>query len=72
MTVPQHSGGCVRPAGVAEESVLLPIASRPMGVPAIEDRRLLVRVRDVGAHLGEEVQGIEHAEACLVMRVDRV
>jgi len=26
----------------------------------------------VGAHLGEEVQGIEDAEVCLVTRMDRI
>jgi hypothetical protein len=31
-----------------------------------------VAIRDVGAHLGEEVQGIDHPEVRLVARVDRV
>jgi hypothetical protein len=55
-----------------EEPVPLPVASRPIGVPAVEERGLLVGIGDVGAHLGEEVQGIEHPEVRLVPRVDRV
>jgi hypothetical protein len=39
--------------------VLLPIPARSVRVAAIEERGLLVRIGDVGAHLGEEVQRIE-------------
>jgi hypothetical protein len=35
-------------------------------------RGLLVGVRDVGAHLGQEVQGIEYPEVRLVAGVDTV
>jgi hypothetical protein len=35
-------------------------------------RGLLVGVRDVGAHLGQEVQGIEHAEVRLMAGVDNI
>lgn len=56
--------------GVPEEPVLLPIASPAIRVPAVEECGLLVGIGDVGAHLGEEVQGIEDAEVRLVSRVD--
>ena len=52
--------------------MLLAVASRAIGVPAIEERGLLVGVRDVGIHLGQEVQGIEHPEVRLVARMDIV
>ena len=51
------SGGWVRRRGVPEEPVLLPIPTRAIGVPAVEEGGLLVRLGDVGAHLGEEIQG---------------
>jgi hypothetical protein len=35
-------------------------------------RGLLMSVRDVGAHLGEEVQGIEYAEIRLMAGVDNI
>jgi hypothetical protein len=35
-------------------------------------RGLLMSVRDVGAHLGQEVQGIEYPEVRLVAGVDTV
>jgi len=65
-------GDWVRRLGFPEEPVPLAVTPRPIGVPAIEDGRLLVRIRDVGTHLGQEVQGIEHAEVRLVTRVDNV
>ena len=65
-------GAWVRRLGAPEEPVLLPIATRAIGVPAVEERGLLVRIGDVGAHLGEEVQRIEHPEIRLVTRMDRV
>jgi len=59
-------------AGLLEEAVSLAIPPGPVGVPAIEERGLLVGVRDVGAHLGQEVQGIEHPKVRLMAGVDDV
>ncbi len=53
-------------------SLLCPVAARPVGVPTIEEGRLLVDIRDVRAHLREEVESIEHAEVGLVAGVDRI
>jgi hypothetical protein len=62
----------VRRFGFREEAGLLAVASRPIGVPSIEERRLLVRIGDVGAHLGKKIQRIEHPEVGLVPWMDRV
>lgn len=52
--------------------MFLPIPSRPIREPAVEKRGLLVWVRDVGAHLGLEVQRREDPEVRLVPGMDRV
>jgi len=49
-------GGRLHHGGGPEEAVVPAVAARPIGVPAIEERGLLVGIRDVGAYLGEEVQ----------------
>lgn len=56
------SGYRFRPFGFAEETVLPAVTPCPIGVPTVEERGLLVGVRDVGTHLIQEVQGIEHPE----------
>jgi len=40
----------------------LPIPAGSVGVPAVEDGRLLVDIRDVGTHLREAVEGVNHPD----------
>jgi len=54
-----RAGDWVRRLGFREEPVPLAVAPHPIGVPAIEEHGLLVRIRDVGTHLGEEVPYVE-------------
>jgi hypothetical protein len=63
-------GAWVRRLGVPEEPVLLTIPTRAIGVPAVEEGGLLVRIGDAGAHPGEEVQGIEDPEVGVMSGVD--
>lgn len=67
-----RAGDWVRRFGYREEPEPLAVAPRPSGVPAREERGLLVRLREVGPHLGEAVQAVEPADVGLVTRVDNV
>jgi hypothetical protein len=44
-----------RPFGFPEQAVPPAVPPGPIGVPAVEERGLLVRIGDLGAHLGQEV-----------------
>lgn len=60
----------VRRFGFREQAVPPAVAPRPVRVPAIEERGLLVDIGDLGGHLRQEVQRVEHAEVRLVPGVD--
>ena len=47
-----------RGTGCSAQVSLLPVAARPIGIPAVKDRGLLMRIRDVGARRGE-VTGVD-------------
>jgi hypothetical protein len=62
----------VRRSGFREEPVLPAVAPRPVRVPAIEERGLLVDIGDLGGHLRQEVQRVEHPEVRLVAMVNDI
>jgi hypothetical protein len=62
----------LRRFGFPEAPVLRAVTPSPMRAPARAERGLLVRIGEVGGHLGQEVQRIDHPAMRLVAGVDRV